>query len=107
MQNFRCVGAIAAMAAFVQMGAVGASFAQASATVAEQTGASVAWRCEGERCAGAATRKGNVNGLLRECRKVVKAIGPVASYKSGPRELSEAQVRACNRAATQFQTASN
>lgn len=115
MQKFRCVGAIAAAAAFVS----GAAFAQtgghtAGATLASPVSApretvieGVAWRCEGEACRGAAERKGNLDGVVRECRKVVAVIGPVASYRSGGRELTDGQVRACNRGAIQMQTARN
>ena len=48
-----------------------------------------------------------VDGVVRECRKVVAVIGPVASYKSGARELTDGQIRACNRGAIQVQTARN
>lgn len=114
MQNFRCVSAIAAMAVF----AAGSAFAQApaykgearlvapAAVPVEQTIGGAAWRCDGDLCQGAAARKG-LDGVVRECRKVVAVIGPVASYKSGSRELSDGQLRACNKAAVQMQTARN
>lgn len=119
MQNFRCVGAIAAGAVFVQMAAAGAAFAQApgfkgearlvtpTTAPVEQTISGVAWRCEGDQCEGAAARKGNLDGVVRECKKVVAVIGPVASYRSGARELTDGQLRACNRGAIQLQTARN
>ena len=115
MQNFRCVSAFAAMAVF----AAGPAFAQAPAhrgeaqlvtpavTPVERTIEGVAWRCDGDQCQGASTRKGNLDGLVRECKKVVAEIGPVARYKSGPRELSAGQLRACNKGAIQMQTARN
>jgi hypothetical protein len=121
MQNFRCVSAIAAMAVF----AAGSAFAQApgykgpgsfrgearlvtpTAVPVEQTIGGAAWRCDGDQCQGAAARKGNLDGVVRECKKVVAAIGPVASYRSGARELSDGQLRACNKAAIQMQTARN
>ena len=115
MQNFRCVGAIAAAAAFVS----GAAFAQAPAFRADATLVSpaatprdavisgVAWRCDGDECQGAAERKGNLDGLVRECKKVVAVIGPVASYRSGGRELTDGQLRACNKGAIRMQTARN
>lgn len=119
MQNFRCVGTIAAGAMFVQMAAAGAAFAEGPAysgaarlvtpTTApvEQNISGVAWRCEGDQCQGAAARKSNLDGLVRECKKVVAVIGPVASYKSGSRELTDGQLRACNKGAIQLQTARN
>ena len=115
MQNFRCVSAIAAMAVF----ASGAAFAQApgfkgeaklvspAVTTVEQVIEGVAWRCDGDQCQGAAKRKGNLDGVVRECKKVVAVIGPVASYRSGARELSDGQLRACNKGAIQIQTARN
>lgn len=74
---------------------------------AEATIAGVAWRCDGDQCQGAAPRRTNLDGLVRECRKVVAVIGPVASYRSGGRELNDGQIRACNRGAVQLQTARN
>jgi hypothetical protein len=73
----------------------------------EETIAGVAWRCEGDACSGTAARKGNLDGLVRECKKVVAVVGPVAAYKSGGRRLDEGQLRACNRGAVQLQTARN
>jgi hypothetical protein len=66
----------------------------------------VAWRCEGDACQGAGT-KANLDGLVRECKKVVAVIGPVASYASRGRELTAGQLRACNKAAVKLQTARN
>ena len=119
MQNFRCVSAIAAVAVFAQMGVIGAAFAQApgyrgearlvspAATPVEQVIAGASWRCDGDQCEGVAARKANLDGAVRECKKVVAVIGPVASYRSGARELSDGQVRACNKAAIRIQTARN
>lgn len=120
MQNFRCVSAIAAVAVF----AAGGAFAQTTLgqtggykgearlvnpaqSPVQQTIGGVAWRCDGDACQGEAARKGNLDGVVRECRKVVAVIGPVASYKSGARELTDGQVRACNKGAIQVQTARN
>ena len=115
MQNFRCVIAFAAMAVF----AAGSAFAQApgykgearlinpATAPVEQTISGVAWRCDGDQCQGAASRKANLDGVVRECKKVVAVIGPVASYRSGARELTDGQLRACNKGAVQLQTARN
>ncbi|WP_334165005.1 CC_3452 family protein [Phenylobacterium sp.] len=113
MQNFSVFGAIAAAAVFVSGAAYAqaysseAKLAQPAAAPQEATIAGVAWRCEGDACKGAAERKANVDGLMRECRKVVAVIGPVSSYRSQGRELSAGQVRACNKGAIQIQTARN
>ena len=115
MQSFRMLSAIAAGAVLVS----GTGYAQSvpykgeaklvSATSAprEETIAGVAWRCEGDACIGKAARKGNLDGLVRECKKVVAVVGPVSAYKSGARVLDEGQIRACNRGAIQLQTARN
>lgn len=115
MQNFRCVTAIAALAVF----ATGSAFAQtagyqgearlkAGATAPREAVISgVAWRCDGDQCLGSADRKANLDGLVRECKKVVAVVGPVSSYRSGARELTDGQVRACNKAAIQLQAARN
>jgi hypothetical protein len=115
MQSFRMLGAMAAGAVFVS----GAAFAQApgfkgearllapASAPHEEVISGVAWRCDGDQCVGAAQRKANLDGLVRECKKVVAVIGPVASYKSGGRELTDGQLRACNKGAIQMQTARN
>jgi hypothetical protein len=115
MQSFKIMGAIAAGAVFVS----GAAFAQVpgykgeaklltpATAPHEEVIAGVAWRCDGDQCVGAAARKANLDGLVRECKKVVAVVGPVASYKSGGRELTDGQLRACNKGAIQMQTARN
>ena len=116
MQSFKMLCAIAASAAFVSGAAVAATPAPYKGEAKLVTPASapreaviagVAWRCEGDACQGAAERRTNLDGLVRECKKVVAVVGPVASYRSGPRELSEGQLRACNKGAIQIQTARN
>jgi len=114
MQSFRML-AIAAATVLVS----GASYAQSvpykgearlvnpASAPREETIAGVAWRCEGDACIGTAARKGNLDGLVRECKKVVAVVGPVAAYRSGARILDEGQLRACNRGAVQLQTARN
>ena len=118
MQSSTTLGAIAAAAMF----ASGAAYAQppggegfsGEAVLATPATApreavinGVAWRCEGDQCAGQADRRAGVDGLVRECKRVVAVIGPVSSYKSRGRELSDGQVRACNRGAVQIHTARN
>ncbi len=112
MQNFRCVSAFAAMAVF----ASGAAFAQApgyraeaklfsgASAPREETIGNANWRCDGDACVGTAARKGNVDGVVRECRKVVAVIGPVAAYKTGARQLTDGELKACNRGAPAAQT---
>jgi hypothetical protein len=123
MQNFRCVNAIAAVAVLVSGTAFAGSAAAQSGQAAayrgearlvaansaprEETIAGVTWRCDGDQCQGAAERKANLDGLVRECKKVVAVVGPVASFKSGARELSDGQVRACNKAAIRLQASRN
>lgn len=112
MQNIKMLSAIAAGAVLVS----GAAFAQtagfkgeaklvaATSAPREETIAGVAWRCEGDACIGTAARKGNLDGVVRECKKVVAVIGPVASYKTGGRQLSDGELKACNRGAAAAQT---
>ncbi|MBW8811779.1 MAG: hypothetical protein JF588_00010 [Caulobacterales bacterium] len=115
MQSFRLLCAIAAGAVFVAGGAVAqtAQFKGEAKLVTPVAApksadiAGVAWRCDGAACTGAAASKTNLDGLVRECRKVVAVIGPVASYRSDGRELTDGQLRACNHGAVQVQTARN
>ena len=107
MQNFKMLSAIAAGAvlvsgsAYAQVAAFKGEAKLVAATSAphEDVIAGVAWRCEGDACVGAAPRKTNLDGVVRECRKVVAVVGPVASYKTGGRELTGGELKACNRAA--------
>src|SRR4051812_44627386 len=99
MQSFMRLGAIAASAAFVS----GAAFAGVPAFQGEaklaapapapraETISGVAWRCDGDMCVGAADRKANLDGIVRECKKVVAVLGPVAAYKSNSRVADEGQ----------------
>lgn len=59
----------------------------------------VQWRCEGAACAGAGERRAGLDSLMKECRKVAAALGPLASYESRGREMSAGNLKACNRAA--------
>ncbi len=43
--------------------------------------------------------------LVAECRRVVKAVGPVARFESRGRQLSAAGLQACNRAVRPYETA--
>jgi hypothetical protein len=96
MQNLNVRGAIAAGAVFVS----GTACAQAAVLPpAREPATGLAWRCEGDPCAGSSSRPSAEEGLLRECRKVVAIVGPVSRYRSGARELSHAKVRVCNRSA--------
>ncbi|HEX7947151.1 MAG TPA: hypothetical protein VF495_20980 [Phenylobacterium sp.] len=114
MQSFR-ISAIAAVAVFVAGGAFAQSTAYraeaklVSATSAphEETIAGAAWRCDGDACVGVAPRKANLDAPVRECKKVVAVMGPVAAYKTGVRELDAGQLKACNADAAKLETARN
>lgn len=99
MQRFSVLGAIVA-AATLAAGAAGAETANSSAPEG------LAWRCQGEACR-AASRSGAEGGLIAQCRKVVRAVGPVSSYVSRGQALSPAGLRDCNRVVRPFQTARN
>jgi hypothetical protein len=115
MQSFRLLCAIAAGAVFVAGGAVaqtegfrGEAKLQAPAPAAvSQTIAGADWRCDGDACVGVAAHKANLDGLVRECKKVTAVLGPVAAYKSNGREADAGQLRACNAGAAKVQTARN
>lgn len=59
----------------------------------------VEWRCDGDTCLGTAQRVSGVDGFMRECRKVSEALGPLAAYSSGGRNMSHGNLRACNKLA--------
>ena len=55
------------------------------------------WRCDGASCVGA-TSIGARQPVLRECKRAAKALGSFVSYRSGPRELTGEDAKACNAA---------
>ncbi len=59
----------------------------------------VDWRCDGDACAAASDRAPGLDGFMRECRKVVAALGPVTAYSSQGRVMSAGNLVACNEAA--------
>jgi len=63
----------------------------------------VSWRSQGE-AAQKAPAHGEA-GLVAECRRVVKAVGPVAKFESHGRQLSAAGLKSCNRAVRPYETA--
>jgi hypothetical protein len=81
-----------------------ATLASALASPQEASINGVNWRCEGDQCRGLAERKGTADNIVRECKRVVAVIGPVASYQNRGRELTDGQLKACNRA-SEVQTA--
>jgi hypothetical protein len=119
MQSFR-ISAIAAAAVFAPALAFGAAasaqttgyraeakLVSAMSAPHEETIAGAAWRCDGDACVGAAARKANLDAPVRECKKVVAVMGPVAAYKTGVRQLDAGQLKACNAGAAKVETARN
>lgn len=68
-----------------------------TAAPASFTIAGADWRCEGDRCVGAAPYRRSIDSFMRECRKVSAAVGPLAAYKSRGRAMSAGSLAACNR----------
>ena len=56
----------------------------------------VTWRCEGTRCVGRSNRAKR-EPQMRECRKLVVALGPLASFRSRGRPMSDEALAECNR----------
>jgi hypothetical protein len=114
MQSSWCVYAIAAMAAFGAGQALAgpqaafgaqAKLAGAPSAPRAETISGVRWTCDGDACTGVAERRANLDGPVRECKKVVAVLGPVTAYRTGPRELTAGQIRACNDGAAEVHTA--
>lgn len=75
-----------------------ATLASAVATPQEASINGVNWRCDGDQCRGVAERNATADNIVRECKRVVAVIGPVASYQNRGRELTGGQIKACNKA---------
>ena len=98
--------ALAAATAFVTLSAAQLAFAGEKAEAQLQTPAAAPfekivdgriWRCDGSSCVGA-TSVGARQPVLRECKRAAKALGSFVSYKSGSRELTGDEAKACNAA---------
>ena len=63
---------------------------------AAATAGGVNWTCAGTRCT-ASGRGGNVS--VKGCSALVRAVGPIARYRSEIKELAAADLRECNRVA--------
>lgn len=114
MQSSSLMGAMVAGAMLVApMLAAGAACAQASdayrgeaklasaaTTPVTRTIAGADWRCEGEACVGVAAHHATLDNLVRECKKVAAALGPLTAFTSDGRAADAGQLRACNTAAT-------
>ncbi len=85
MQSSTILRVLAAMAVI----APGTAFAQSAQKPVTD------WRCEGDRCV--VQVKASADDLLRQCRRVVRVTGPVSEFRVGGRELSAAEISACNR----------
>lgn len=56
----------------------------------------ITWQCEDTHCVGR-SRRARKEPQLRECIKLVVAVGPVASFRSRGRTLSADALAECNR----------
>lgn len=57
----------------------------------------VSWTCVGDRCVGTGPKR--LDSMMRECRKVSAAVGPLASFERSGRKMSARDVATCNRLA--------
>ena len=114
MQSFRLLSAIAAGAALVSGAAMAApptsfsgkaTLASPAAPAKEAVVSGVSWTCEGADCTGVAERYSSLDGRMKECKKVVAVLGPVAAYRSRGVEMSKGDLSVCNKAAPGVETA--
>jgi hypothetical protein len=114
MQSFRLLSAIAAGAALVSGAAMAAppssfsgkaTLASPAAPAKEAVVSGVAWKCEGADCAGVAERYSSIDGRMKECKKVVAALGPLSAYQSRGIAMSKGDLSVCNKAAAGVETA--
>jgi hypothetical protein len=105
MQRVEWIGAAALLAAAIGTGAAWAEPSRREAQRLDAVAASlqtavgdVSWTCEGNTCTGVGP-KSQVVSLMKECRKVSAAIGPLTSYQRGGRALSVREIATCNRLA--------
>ena len=56
------------------------------------------WACDAAACTAISDRSPGLDGFMRECRKVVAAVGPLTAYSSQGRTMSPGNLAACNQA---------
>ena len=72
-----------------------AKLATPGAATARASIADATWTCEGDSCVGVAAHR-SLDNPVRECRKVVAVLGPVAAYTARGLKLDESDLKACN-----------
>jgi len=72
-----------------------ATLAEPVAAPSETVIDGITWRCEDVKCAGRSHRS-QVDSQLRECRKLVAALGAVTAFRSRGRSLSTKALAECN-----------
>jgi hypothetical protein len=60
----------------------------------------ITWRCEAEKCVGRTDSRSTLDSQMKECRKVVEALGEITSYRSRGRDMTKSSVVTCNRLGT-------
>lgn len=104
---------IAAAAAVLAIAAAGSALAQGPAaysgratlatpasTPVTATISGVSWSCNGADCVGAADRYATLDSVMKECRKVAAAVGPLAGFSTRGRNFSAGNLAICNKGAS-------
>ncbi len=110
MQLFTAIAAalaiLAPASAYAQSGGFHGQ-ARLAAAVGQPTTVAVngiSWRCDGDACTALSDRSPGLDGFMRECRKVVAALGPLTAYSSQGRTMSPGNLAACNQVAKESAT---
>ena len=56
----------------------------------------VEWTCEGDTCVGVSKYAPGLDSFMKQCRKVLAALGPLAAYSSRGIKMSDTDVANCN-----------
>lgn len=70
----------------------------AAATVEKDVGG-IHWTCTDANCVGVAIGRPGLDSVMKECRKVAAALGPLASYESRGRAFTPGNLGVCNKLA--------
>jgi hypothetical protein len=95
-----CAVLILAAPALAQTYRSEARLAAPGAAPAVTTVSGVKWRCEAEFCVGTAEHR-TLDSFMKECRRTAAAVGPLASFASRGRAMSQRDLATCNRLAGQ------
>lgn len=106
MQSLKLAGLVAAALMISSSAMAAAPVARAEARLVtpatgpvEKEVGGIRWTCADAKCVGVAVGRPGLDSVMKECRKVAAALGPLASYETRGRAFSAGNLGVCNKLA--------